>query len=227
MSNIPLSVSFIFILTTFLTILLFYQATSKSKATLFFLLAWITLQGIISLTGFYTLTSGTPPRFALLVVPPIILIIVLFTTPNGKKYMGGLNIKILTILHIVRIPVEMVLLWLSFHKVIPQIMTFEGNNFDIIAGITAPFIFYFGFQKIKISPVTILLWNFLCIGLLLNIVSIAVLSAPFSFQRFGFGQPNIAVLYFPYVWLPCCIVPLVLFSHLVSVRQLIRTKQGL
>jgi hypothetical protein len=65
-----------------------------------------------------------------------------------------------------------------------------------------------------------LLWNFICLGLLVNIIVNAVLSAPFPFQQFGFSQPNIAVLYFPYVWLPCGIVPLVLLSHLAVIRQL-------
>jgi hypothetical protein len=100
-------------------------------------------------------------------------------------------------------------------------MTFEGRNFDILSGITAPFIYYFGFIKNKLDKKIILAWNFLCLGLLINIVGIALLSAPFPFQKFAFSQPNIALAYFPFVWLPCCIVPLVLFSHLVTIRQLI------
>ena len=77
-------------------------------------------------------------------------------------------------------------------------------------------------MKKQINKNVILLWNFICIGLLFNIVINAVLSAPFPFQKFGFDQPDIAVLYFPFVWLPCCVVPLVLFSHLVTIRQLLR-----
>jgi hypothetical protein len=60
----------------------------------------------------------------------------------------------------------------------------------------------------------------ICLGLLINIVSNAILSAPFPFQQFAFDQPNIAVLYFPFIWLPCCVVPLVLLSHLAAIRQL-------
>ena len=68
----------------------------------------------------------------------------------------------------------------------------------------------------------ILLWNFIALVLLINIVVNAVLSAPFPFQQFAFDQPNIAVLYFPFVLLPAFIVPIVLFGHLVSIRQLVR-----
>jgi hypothetical protein len=100
-------------------------------------------------------------------------------------------------------------------------MTFEGRNFDIVAGLTAPVIYYFGSVKQQIGRKVMLLWNIICLGLLFNIVVIAVLSAPFPFQQFAFDQPNIALLYFPFVWLPCCVVPLVLLSHLATIRQLI------
>ena len=131
--------------------------------------------------------------------------------------------KYLTLLHTIRILVELVLFWLFLHKFAPQIMTFEGRNFDIISGLTAPFIFYFGFIKRTLPNKILLLWNFISIGLLINIVTIAVLSAPFSFQKLAFDQPNIALMYFPFIWLPCCIVPVVLFSHLAAMRQLLST----
>jgi len=67
----------------------------------------------------------------------------------------------------------------------------------------------------------LLVWNFICLCLLLNIVINAILAAPFPFQQFAFDQPNIAVLYFPFTWLPFFIVMIVLYSHLAAIRQLI------
>jgi len=99
-------------------------------------------------------------------------------------------------------------------------MTFEGRNFDILAGLSTPFIAYFGFTKKTIGRKFLLAWNIICLLLLLNIVVNAILSAPFVFQQFAFDQPNIAILYFPFVWLPGFIVPVVLFSHLVLIRRL-------
>ena len=49
------------------------------------------------------------------------------------------------------------------------------------------------------------------LGLLANIVIIAVLSFPSPIQQFGFEQPNIGLAYFPFIWLPAIIVPIVLF----------------
>ncbi len=225
MENLPVYISLIFGLTTILTVFIFFKAANNSVATLLILLAWLALQGFLSVTGFYTVTSGLPPRFILLGLPALIFITGLFATAKGRKYIDNLNIKTLTILHTIRIPVEIVLLLLFINKVVPKLMTFEGRNFDIIAGLTAPVIFYFGFIKKQFSKTVILLWNFICIGLLLNIVVIAVLSAPFPIQQLAFDQPNIAILYFPFTWLPCCVVPLVLLSHLATIRQVLNNQK--
>jgi hypothetical protein len=221
MENLPTYISIVFGLTTILAVGLFYKATNNSKITLLILLTWLALQTFIGLSGFYKVTDTIPPRFLLLVLPPILFIIGLFATSKGRQFIDSLDIKTLTILHTVRIPVEIVLFWLFINKTVPEIMTFEGRNFDILSGLTAPIIFYFGFVRKQLDRKIILLWNFICLGLLINIVANAVLSAPFPFQKFAFDQPNIAVLYFPFNWLPSCVVPLVLLSHLATIRQLL------
>ena len=221
MENLPTYISLVFGLTTLLTVGLFYKATNNSKTTLIILLTWLALQTVIGLSGFYTVTDTIPPRFLVLVLPPIFLIIGLFTNSKGRKYIDSLDVKTLTILHTIRIPVEIVLFWLFVNKTVPELMTFEGRNFDVLSGLTAPIIFYFGFIRKQLNRKVILIWNFICLGLLLNIVANAILSAPFPFQKFAFDQPNIAVLYFPFNWLPSCVVPLVLFSHLATIRQIL------
>jgi hypothetical protein len=219
MESIPAYIAAVFVLTTLVTVFIFYKA-NNSKATLMILSVWLVLQAFIGLTGFYAVTGNMPPRFMLVVLPPLLSIILLFATKGGRQYIDTLNVKTLTILHIVRIPVELVLLWLFLHKAVPKLMTFEGRNFDITSGITAPLIYYYGFIKRRLSRKFIIAWNMVCLALLINIVVNALLSAPFPFQIFAFDQPNVAVLYFPYVWLPACIVPLVLFAHLAVIRQL-------
>ena len=158
------------------------------------------------------------------ILPTILTIILLISTAKGRQFIDSLPLKNLTYLNIVRIPVEIVLYWLFLNKVVPELMTFEGRNFDILAGISAPIIAYFGFTKSKLSRKTILIWNFICLGLLLNIVLNAFFSAPSPIQKFAFDQPNIAILNFPFSWLPTFIVPIVLFGHLTSIRQLLKIK---
>lgn len=223
MENLPLYITLVFSVTTLLTAFLFYYASNNSSVVLLVLFLWLALQALISRSGFYIVTDALPPRFLLLILPPFTLIAILFATSKGRLFIDSLNQNYLTLIHIVRVPVELVLFWLFVEKTVPELMTFEGRNFDILSGITAPFIYYFGYVKKQLSQTLLLIWNFICLGLLINIVFNAIFSAPFPFQKFAFDQPNIAVLYFPYVWLPCCIVPLVFLSHLASIRQLMRT----
>ena len=223
MNNLPAYISIIFISTTLLTIVLFYKAANNSTTVVLILSGWVILQTVLGLSGFYINTTALPPRFIFLAAPALLLIAVIFISSKGKQFIDGLKIKYLTILHIVRVPVELVLFWLFLNKAVPQLMTFEGRNFDIAAGITAPLVYYFGFIKNQLSKKIILLWNFICLALLLNIVINALLSAPTPIQQFAFDQPNIAILYFPFNLLPAAIVPLVLFSHLAAIRKLLRS----
>lgn len=222
MEHLPFYISLVMGLSTFLSVYFLARASSKYTTRILVIATiWLVIQALLGTNGFYTNTQVMPPRFVLAIAPPLLLIIALFATKSGRNFIDDLNLKTLTILHMVRIPVELVLFWLFLHKAIPEIMTFEGQNFDILSGITAPIIYYL-FQKERIGTGIMLLWNFVCLVLLINIVSTAILSAPFPFQQLAFEQPNIAVLYFPFNWLPACIVPIVLFSHLVAIRGLLK-----
>lgn len=220
--EIPTFVFLLFVFCTLLTGILFINAirTNKPKTVIMFTV-WLAVQTFLSLSLFYADFQAVPPRFLLAVVPTLIFILGLFFTSSGKQWMDQIDIKTITLVHLVRIPVEIGLFYLFVFKAIPEIMTFSSRNFDIIAGITAPVIYYFGFIKGKLSKHVILVWNVLSILLLVNIVVHAILSAPLPIQQFGFEQPNLAIFYFPYIWLPSFIVPVVLFSHLVQIRKLI------
>lgn len=221
MENLPFYISFVFIITTLLIVIVFYKATNNHKNTLLIVIVWLVFQCIFGLTGFYTFTNTIPPRFLLLILPPVFLISVLFTTQKGRLYIDRIDTKLLSLLHTARILVEIVLFWLATYKVVPVLMTFEGRNFDILAGLTAPLIFYFGYHKQLLSAKILLIWNIIGIALLLNIVIHGILSVPSAFQKFAFEQPNIALMYFPFNWLPSFVVPVVLFSHLVTIRKII------
>jgi hypothetical protein len=223
MEHLPIYIKIVFSLTTFLTILLLFRAANYSRPLVVTLLSWLILQAVISLTSFYTVTDVMPPRFALLLLPPLAAVLCILFTKKGREFMDGTDVRTLTLLHVVRIPVELILYSLYIYKVIPEIMTFEGRNFDILCGLTAPFIYYFGYIKNILNKKILLAWNILCLLLLANIVVTAALSAPFPIQRFAFGQPNIALLYFPFIWLPSVIVPAALFAHVVSIRRLIKS----
>jgi len=218
----------LFIATTAFTFWFFWKASNGPRTTLLLLSGWLALTAALGLTGFFLVTDTTPPRFGLLTLPPLFTIILLMTTERGKTFINTLKVEHLVLLHVVRVPVELVLHSLFVAGLIPQLMTYEGLNFDIFSGITAPVIYYFGYVKKTLSPTIILIWNVVCLALLINIVTLAVLSSPVPFQQLAFDQPNMGVLYFPFVWLPGFIVPIVLLSHCVTLRSIVgvrKTKQ--
>lgn len=222
LDTVPVYVGLTFLATTLLTVWLFFRATNYSKLSLGIIISWAILHSIFALIGFYLDISVIPPRILLSLLPVFIFIGILFNSQKGKEFIDGLNLKKLTLLHAVRMPVEIVLYWLFLYKAIPELMTFEGRNFDILAGITAPIVYYLVFVKKSMSKKTLLVWNIICLLLLINIVVNGVLASPVPFQQFAFDQPNIALIYFPFNLLPSMVVPLVLFSHLVAIRRLLK-----
>lgn len=223
LTGIPLYVTITFLGTVLLTFLLFIDAVKNKALTAVIIIIWLGLQGALAYKGFYQDESTTPPRFMLAVVPSLLFIIVLLVVKKGQGFKNGLDLKKLTLLHIVRVPVEIVLYWLAANKAVPELMTFAGRNFDVLSGITAPIIYIVCFKGNEVRNKNLLLvWNFVCLALLANIVINAVLSIPTRLQQFAFDQPNIALLYFPYIWLPCFIVMVVLLSHLVAIGRLIK-----
>jgi hypothetical protein len=175
----------------------------------------------LAIGGFYSQFQFSPPRVMTFAVLPAMLLILLFFVFFRQNFIERLSLKTLTWLHIVRIPVEIVLLLLFQNGLVPQEMTFEGRNFDILSGLTAPVVALLGFNGSKAKRGVLIIWNLATLLLLINVVAIAVLSFPSPFQRFGLAQPNVGVAYFPYIWLPTIIVPAVLFSHLTALWRLI------
>lgn len=231
--NLPLYVSLTFGLTTITTLLLFIwtirnsnsELTRKKAIPIFIgLTIWLTIQAALTLKNIYNSDTNTfPPKIILTgILPTILTIMLLFATSKGRLFIDSLPLENMTYLNIVRIPVEIILFWLFLNKAIPELMTFQGRNFDILAGISAPIIAYFGLARAKLNRQIILLWNFICLGLLMSIVVNALFSAPSPIQKHAFDQPNIAILNFPFSWLPTFIVPIVLFGHLTSIRQLLK-----
>lgn len=224
----------LFIATSLLTLYLFFRVVKNSntakperRATFIVLaiLIWMSIQFILAWKGVYSgHKDALPPMIARFgILPALLFIFSLFLTKKGRRFMDNLPLKEITYLNIVRIPVELVLYVLAGAGYIAAEMSFEGWNFDILAGITAPFIAYFGFVKGKINRKWLLVWNIISLLLLLFIVVISTLSAPSSFQMIFYESKHAFALFdFPYVWLPTCIVPIVLFGHLVSIRQLLK-----
>ncbi len=224
----PLWLDAFFIVTTLLTLGLLYRAarrvsTAGAVSVLAVSLVWLSVLAMLAHQHFFQQLDATPPHFLLVMGVPILIIIGLHCTVQGRVWSGHLSLSDLTILNTVRVPVELVLYSLYVYQQVPQLMTFEGGNYDILAGLTAPIVAFYSFRQKSLAPKWLLVWNLIALGSLVNIVVHAALSAPLPFQQMAFEQPNVALLKAPYIWLPGFIVPVVLFGHIISIRRLVQS----
>lgn len=234
MENLPSYISILFITTTVATLcFLFFgilsaqkrNSSNKGITILSLLLFWLFITGLLSLSGFFQVYDEVPTRFSAVVIIPIITIVATLVYEPSRTYLKRIPITTITYIHLVRVPVEIIIWWLAAYHLMPELMTFEGINYDILVGVTAPFaaIFLVGLKR-KRRKIAIV-WNLIALLFLFNIVIHAVLSTPFSFQQLAFDQPNIAIFYFPFVWLPGFVVPAVLFAHLLSLIKLFQKEE--
>jgi hypothetical protein len=194
-------------------------------AVIGYLLLWMIVLSGLSLSGFFSKFDTMPPRFVIIVLVPLITLIwVLLISKTTKQILIYIPKQAIINLQVFRVVVE-ILLWLLFiQNLLPIQMTFEGLNFDILAGITAPLVAYFGITKYHWPKRVLIVWNLLSLGLLINIVTIAILSFPTPFRYFMNEPANTIVAEFPFVWLPGFLVPLAYGLHFLSLRQLISHK---
>lgn len=219
MDLLNISTLLIFFATLISAIFLFVKASGLNK--LFIpILIWMLALGISAYFGFFENTHVLPPRFIFAVAPPLLLLIFLAFNKWGVHYFYRFDIKYLTILHTIRVGAEISLYLLCLQGLTPEIMTFNGNNYDLFSGLSAPIIYFFIFIKNQ-NKVLLLVWNIICLIILINTVFHGIVSAPGPFQLLAFDQPNIAVLKYPYIWIPSVLVPIVYYSHIISIGKLI------
>ena len=217
-------VALLFVATCVITVLGFYAA-SKSRTFLIFSLCWILIQSVLGLCGFYKNINLVPPRIMLFGLLPILLIFAsTFLSIRGKKFVDNIDLKLLTYCHTIRLPIEIILTLLYHKGLMSVLVTFEGTNFDVLSGISAPIIAFFVFRKNTVHHRALLLWNFICLILLLNVIITAVLSTPSPMQLLSLAQPNVAILTFPFNLLPSFIAPLMLYAHLIAIRKILIKK---
>lgn len=190
------------------------------RITISVFFAWILVSGFIGISGFAKDFSTVPPKFAAIVVPAFTLSF-LFSFGNGiKSALEKISPFHLIAFQVFRVAVEIVLWLLFLGKQMPVQMSFEGYNFDILAGITAPIIAYFCFVKKSFPIIVAQVWNYASLLLLCNILTIAVVSTPTMFRLFMNEPANTMVANFPYVWLPAFVAPMAMVGHILSLRQL-------
>jgi hypothetical protein len=172
-----------------------------------------------SLSGRMADFSMFPLNVLPILIIPLITILVITFSKIFREIIIHVPAQNLVRLQSFRFFVEILLWALFMQNHLPVQMTFEGRNFDVLSGLSAPFIAYL-VSRHKLSRTGLLIWNVLCLGLLLNIVGTAILSFPSPLRVFMNEPANTIVTAFPVSWLPGMLVPLAYGLHFLSLRQL-------
>jgi hypothetical protein len=179
---------------------------------------WMTLTWQVAASGALRRWDDMPPPFALLVVAIFLIAIRLALSTTGRRLAQHVPLWALVGVQAFRYPLELAMHGMYERGVMPVQMSYSGLNFDIVTGITA--VLVAGLLAAgRVGRRTVAAWNVLGLLLLVNIVTVAILSTP-RFAYFGEDRVNVWVTYPPYVWLPAVMVVAALAGHLLIFRAL-------
>lgn len=235
--NVPFYINSLLFLTVLLIIaFVFYSlkhalstmntpAGKKKKyyiVTAVIITGWLITSALIAFNGTLFDFTSTPPKLMLIVLPPVLAISYLSSSTRVNALIREIPSSWLVYIQSFRIPVELFLWMLFARNIIPVQMTFEGLNYDILIGFSAPLVAYYSLSQNKWPRIVAVLWNFAGLLLVTNIFLVAFLSTPGPMRQFFNEPPNTIVAYFPFVWLPAFIVPFAYLMHILSIKQIVK-----
>jgi len=178
---------------------------------------WLAFTGRLAASGF--LAFEPQPTVLPLLLLSLAAAVALAFSRLGARLVSGLPLAVLVGYQGFRIPVELLLHRGWAEGLVPVQMTYGGMNFDVLTGVLALLLAALS----KLGPVPrwlVAVWNLIGFGLLVNVVGIAMLSAPTPMRVFMNEPANVWVTRWPWVWLPTFLVPVALLGHLLVLRWL-------
>lgn len=180
--------------------------------------AWLVYITIISKSGVLG-EFGFPPRVPLLVVIPAVIIIIILTAGENFRDVLLRTPRYLPVyLQSFRIVVELLIYGAFLNGVFPERATFKGLNFDILSGISA-LVVGFLYQRGKLSDTGLVVWN-VCSLLILALTVFSFVSVYYFSDDVAATSP-VEFVQMPYLLLASLLLPIAVFLHVFSLRQLL------
>ena len=187
-------------------------------------LAWLLLTFLVAASGVLRRFDAAPPPFAGLVLAVVAIGIAVPCSPLGTRLVRGLPLWALVGSQVFRFPLELVMHRAYVEGVMPVQMSYSGQNYDILTGISAGVLGLWLAQG-RVQRWVVVAWNVLGFALLVNVVTVAILSTPL-FRWFGDDRLNIWVTYPPFAWLPAIMVTAAFMGHVLVWRKLSAERAG-
>lgn len=155
------------------------------------------------------------PGLPILIGVTLLACLAFALSPVGRWLALGKSIEALVIFQAFRLPLELILHSWAQRGTIPATMTWTGQNFDIITGVLSLVMFKYAGR----SKPAAWAFNLIGLGLLLNVIRVAVMSSPLPFA--WDVQPKLMLaFYLPYSMIVPVCVGGALIGHVVLFRKL-------
>lgn len=196
-----------------------FSGQRRKLFTIYTLLIVIWLIYVISISQSGVLADfSLPPRVPLFIVFPALILIIFLTGQSSFREVLQQTPRHLPVyMQSFRIVVELLIYGGFTEGVFPEKATFNGLNYDILVGISAPVIAFL-YQRRKLPTMGLLIWNILALLVLALTVYSFVSSYYFSDYVKTTGSTDFIKL--PYLLLAAVLLPMALFLHVFSLRQL-------
>ncbi len=208
-----------------------HKALAEPRPLLFrsmlILVAWMAYVLTLCFSGIFT-NFSLPPRIPMFLVLPFLLFLIYFLTNSKfKPLIDAVPLHWPVYFQSFRLGVELLIYYAFIKDIFPRIVTFEGYNFDILAGLTAPIIGYFVSKKINGSKTILVIWNIIGLLLLLNVV-IIFNTCIYLPKLWDSSTPMIKPAYgmLPLALLAGIFMPAAVFMHLLSLSTVLRMKKA-
>ena len=182
--------------------------------------AWMAATFAAAAAGRLSFTT-VPPTMMVVIVLSLALALRIGLSGMGGRIAAGVPLAVLVGVQGFRLPLELLMHRAYAEGLMPVQMSYSGRNFDIVTGSTALVLAAaLWLAPQRVSPRLVLAWNVLGSALLLNVLTIALLSAPTPLRVFTNEPANTWITQAPFVWLPAVFVLAALAGHVVIFRRL-------
>jgi hypothetical protein len=194
------------------------EARRAAAGSALAVIGWLGLTWVLAAAGILGF-EGRPPTMVLALLAMWAVALTLGFSGTGARLASGLPLAALVGFHAFRLPLELIMHRAYLLGLMPVQMSYSGWNFDILTGATAALLAV-AIAGGRAPLLLVRLWNGMGIVLLLNIVTIAVLSTPVPFRMFTGEPANVWITRAPWVWLPMVFVLGAIVGHILVARRL-------
>jgi len=199
----------------------------RATAVVFIALpVWLLYVGLLSYFGVVRNPALRPPGIAYILLP-VFLFAFLFAirSPAGARVARAIPLWALLAFQVYRVGVELFLHELWREGLTPRMVTFNGANFDMLIGASAPVIAWLA-SRGRLEMRLALTWNALGLLSLANVATRSALTAPGPLHLLHSEVPNLAIGTFPYTFIPGFFAPLAVVLHIFAIRSLRQRLSG-